>query len=343
MGKANSLVHPLAMQWAMTTKILGIAAVMIVLLVVLCFAADDTAPECLPVLLAYGFQPIPGYYPPQLWPEFAEGLSGTEIGTASKILLEPGHVMYMVEAASDEDRTVYISDYAVPYEPTVRDLRFYASRLDDEIAWIIEQRDVEQVDVIGHSMGGLVARAYIEAADFDPLLGSSDFPDYETVYRGDVRILITLATPHHGAAFGVLGPWFGPLPQQLAVGSRFLQALNRMEGSGVATALDPGVRYVSMAGQSCLGFGCSIRGDADACRRECVHEALLWEGHDLIIKMASAYLPGAENVACIGMDHADMHLHDALIEPIRDILRGEPAPEALYGTAELRRAGEGEP
>lgn len=64
-------------------------------------------------------------------------------------------------------------------------------RSNEETAAILQQRigqikqltGTSQVDIIAHSMGGLVARAYIQGDE----------------YQNDVHNLITIATPHHGA------------------------------------------------------------------------------------------------------------------------------------------------
>ena len=47
-----------------------------------------------------------------------------------------------------------------------------------------------QVDIVAHSLGGLVARYYLSCRAPD---------EFGTVYQGDVRRLITLGTPHLGA------------------------------------------------------------------------------------------------------------------------------------------------
>lgn len=293
--------------------------------------------EPLPVLLIYGFQPVAGFYPPQLWAEVAERLTGRNLADIVKLTLDVEHSLFFLASSDAATRDVFFSDYAMPYEPTVRDLRFYATRLSEEIAWITESESVGEVDLVAFSMGALVARCYIEANDFASVLGDPDYEDYGTVYRGDVRTLITIAAPHHGAEFAALGPWFGPLPRQLDPESPFLALLN--EGAeGETTALRSDVRYVSMAGQSCLGFGCSVRSDVDACRRECVEEGLDWAGHDLVILMSSAHLPGAENIACIGMDHIDMRTHPTMVESIERLLDSDPLADAVYASTELENA-----
>lgn len=61
--------------------------------------------------------------------------------------------------------------------------------------WIeraLRRSDFNEVDLVCHSMGGLVARSYIQSSD----------------YRGDVARLITLGTPHQGSAESYY-PWAG--------------------------------------------------------------------------------------------------------------------------------------
>jgi pimeloyl-ACP methyl ester carboxylesterase len=81
--------------------------------------------------------------------------------------------------------------------------------------------NLTKVDIIGHSMGGLIARSYTHN---------------ETIYRDDVRKLITVGTPHRGSSwidveFGKKGAaWFvtHKIPaEQLLANSPFLQKLNK--------------------------------------------------------------------------------------------------------------------
>ena len=314
------------------------SAVLAVLALVLVAAVVQgaTAEEG-PVLLVYGFQPLIGFHAPQLWSDLAIRISGRPVSEAETVWLDAWHRLFRLPALDEEHRDVFISDYGMPYEPTVRDLRFYAFRLSEELAWIEENAHAGALDVIAFSMGALVVRCVIESGDFETALGTSEIRDYGAVDGSAVRTLISIAGPHHGAEFAAIGPWFGPLPQQLDPSSSFLATLNDAsdgEGSGLA----PGVRYVSLAGQSCLGFGCSIRSDVETCRRECVVEGLAWEGHDLVIVMGSARLDGAENVPCIGFDHIDMRTAPVILDVLARLLRGEMIEEAIYATEELAQA-----
>lgn len=59
-----------------------------------------------------------------------------------------------------------------------------ATALKTRIAEVMSKAGATEVDLVGHSMGGLVARAYIQSS----------------IYGNDVAHLITLGSPHQGAA-----------------------------------------------------------------------------------------------------------------------------------------------
>jgi|GEM_PF-2951917 len=97
-----------------------------------------------------------------------------------------------------------------------------------------------QVDVIGHSMGGLIARDYV--------YGLPPHPD-------NVRKVIMVGTPNHGATFldKVLGnlatEWSGEhslASEQLYSGSAFLAQLN--DGETAGRHLSPDVQYGNIYG-----------------------------------------------------------------------------------------------
>jgi len=285
----------------------------------------------LPVLLVYGYQPVPGFRTTQLWEEFAEYLSANDIINAQTIQLSDDHKFYHLPAADAQHRDVFMSNYALPYEPTVRDIFFYTRRFVDEIDAMESQFGVSEFDVVGHSVGGLIARAYAEISDFESVIGTDDVGDYGVAYGGEIRTLITLATPNHGTMVASLGEWFSTMSRQLAPGSEFLKLLNTEHWlNGRLAALNPSVRYVSMAGQTCLG--CGLRLDEDICLRECVEEGLAWNGTDLVIMMASAYLPEAENCALIGFDHVKNHTDRIIAAAIEAMLAGEQLPAAIYAS-----------
>jgi len=83
------------------------------------------------------------------------------------------------------------------YSPFSSDIRDVAAELADVIEKLCEETGFERIHVIGHSMGGLVARYYVQR------LG------------GDARVhtLVTLGTPHSGTQVARLVPH--PLARQL--------------------------------------------------------------------------------------------------------------------------------
>ncbi len=93
------------------------------------------------------------------------------------------------------------------YSILTRDIRAAAAQLAQEVELLVAETGYERIHVVGHSMGGLVARYYV------------------TRLGGDERVhtLVTLGTPHAGTytAYG----WNSQLTKQLRPGSPLMQEL----------------------------------------------------------------------------------------------------------------------
>jgi triacylglycerol lipase len=87
------------------------------------------------------------------------------------------------------------------------DVRRSAALLGAQIERICEQTGSDQVHVVGHSLGGLIARYYVQRLHGD----------------SRVRTLVTLGTPHSGTLAAYLLPT--PLTRQLRPGSELLSEL----------------------------------------------------------------------------------------------------------------------
>ncbi|WP_394615412.1 esterase/lipase family protein [Lentzea sp. JNUCC 0626] len=87
------------------------------------------------------------------------------------------------------------------------DVRRSAALLGAHIERICEQTGSDQVHVVGHSLGGLIARYYVQRLHGD----------------SRVRTLVTLGTPHSGTLAAYLMPT--PLTRQLRPGSELLSEL----------------------------------------------------------------------------------------------------------------------
>jgi|GEM_PF-3373454 len=152
---------------------------------------------------------------------------------------------------------------------------------------------LQRVDVVGHSMGGLISRAYIElAADF----------------AGDVRKLIMVGTPNHGVGYldAALGRaaanWFDQhraASVQLYAGSDFMARLNAGEEAGAHLA--NGVEYANLVGRMHCYAGTHL-------------ECAAGDGYratDGVVDLGSARLAGVETFTFDGDKHSgDLFVYD---------------------------------
>jgi pimeloyl-ACP methyl ester carboxylesterase len=93
------------------------------------------------------------------------------------------------------------------YSPLLTDVADGAAALGAHIERICEQTGHDQVHVVGHSLGGLISRYYVQRQGGDRRVAS----------------LITLGTPHAGSLWAHVAPT--PLIRQLRPGSPVLREL----------------------------------------------------------------------------------------------------------------------
>ncbi|WP_062640450.1 esterase/lipase family protein [Streptomyces maremycinicus] len=96
------------------------------------------------------------------------------------------------------------------YSPLTCDIRTAAELLGRHIEEICERTGSAQVDVVGHSLGGLIARYYVQRLGGD----------------GRVRTLVTLGTPHSGTRVAPLANAH-PIVRQMRPGSELIEELSR--------------------------------------------------------------------------------------------------------------------
>ncbi|MFC8533670.1 esterase/lipase family protein [Streptomyces sp. NPDC057249] len=103
------------------------------------------------------------------------------------------------------------------YSPLTSDIRTAAELLDRHIEEICARTGHHRVDIVGHSLGGLIARYYVQRLAGDRR----------------VRTLVTLGTPHAGTA---VAPLAGALPivRQMRQGSAPVEEL-RLPAPGCRT------------------------------------------------------------------------------------------------------------
>ncbi len=99
--------------------------------------------------------------------------------------------------------------FAMNYLTLATDVRTAAARLSVEVERVVEETGFERIHIIGHSLGGLIARYYV------------------TRLGGDVRVhtLVTLGTPHDGTYAAYAVPT--RLMRQMRPGSGLMRELAR--------------------------------------------------------------------------------------------------------------------
>lgn len=110
--------------------------------------------------------------------------------------------------------------HAFNYNPLTHDLTRVAALLGAEVDRVRARTGAERVHLVGHSMGGIVARYYVQ------LLGGDE----------TVATCVTIGAPHRGSYSSYFG--VGPATGQIRPGSAFLRRLEE-------TARPSPVRWVS--------------------------------------------------------------------------------------------------
>ncbi len=96
---------------------------------------------------------------------------------------------------------------ALNYSPLEGDVRVLAARLAEQVERLVAESGYERIHLIGHSLGGIIARYYV------------------TRLGGDERVhtLVTLGSPHGGTVLGYALP--AGIPAQLRPGSALMREL----------------------------------------------------------------------------------------------------------------------
>jgi triacylglycerol esterase/lipase EstA (alpha/beta hydrolase family) len=102
--------------------------------------------------------------------------------------------------------------YTINYGPPYGDIEHFAEQLGAKIESVCAATGAARVLLVCHSMGGLVARAYVRQ-------------------RGPARIerIVTIGTPHHGSVFA--RAFIGRCLAQMRPGNAWLAELNRNEAN----------------------------------------------------------------------------------------------------------------
>ena len=106
--------------------------------------------------------------------------------------------------------------HSLNYSPATNDIRAAADNLAAEVEELVAASGHERINIVGHSLGGLIARYYVQRLGGD----------------ARVRTLVTLGTPHHGTLTARLVP--ARLGRQLRPGSDLFLELD-LPSAGLRT------------------------------------------------------------------------------------------------------------
>jgi pimeloyl-ACP methyl ester carboxylesterase len=100
---------------------------------------------------------------------------------------------------------------AITLRGKLRSIKDYEQMLAVEVERVLAETGSRQVDLVGHSMGGLIIRCYLA----------------DDSAEGKVRRVVTLGSPHAGSKLAVFG--LGKAVKEMRPGSSLLESLNRAD------------------------------------------------------------------------------------------------------------------
>lgn len=207
---------------------------------------------------------------------------------------------------------VYAVDLAPGLSPANGSIKGYAKVLEGFIKDVKQAEGVNKVDIVSHSMGGLVSRWYIQGND----------------YKGDVRSLQMLGTPNHGTPIGYY-PFLLPILGYGLLGTAGIQMLphswviNELNTGDplyysdfFPDVISPTVKYYTLTGTQGLAFPKSIS------------SLFLPGADDGVVPSGSVPLSGVPNFS-FALNHNDLHENTAALNKVYDILVSNNFPTGL--------------
>ncbi len=215
---------------------------------------------------------------------------------------------------------VYAVDLDPGIPPANGNIKGYANVLKAFIDDVKEAEGVNKVDIVAHSMGGLVSRWYIQGKD----------------YGGDVRTLIMEGTPNHGTPLGnvpFLLPMIYPVSffgvgtagYQMLPHSWVINELNTGDplyySDFFPDVISPTVKYYTITGtQGFTTFPQSLS------------SLFLPGSDDGVVPAGSVPLSGVPNFT-YSLNHTNLHENTAVLNKVYDLLISSNSPAGLPSEA----------
>ena len=194
-----------------------------------------------------------------------------------------------------------ISHASVDLEPLTGDIDGYAPLVERAVDALLAATGADRVTIVAHSMGGLVARAWMRACGTDR-----------------VARLITLGTPHHGTCLAAFGLGLNAAQMRRAAEGRAAQG---RAAAGRAACDEP---------PECAWLR-TLAGGEDAAARALVTS--IFSHHDNIVApQTSSELPGARNLAFGGVGHVALGRNRRVLDTVMEEIAGQAARQQAQAT-----------
>lgn len=247
---------------------------------------------------------VVGYYPneiPYQRSEIPDELADLdpEFFHGHKVVVDPGMALHIRRSAKDIRRTIWVFRY---YDLSDRRFDVYVKalvRLIQFIRALSKQDPPPKVNIVAHSMGGLIVRAAIQ--------GEHGFRDKS----GEViNKIVTLGTPHRGITFQLLKSWmFLDASDELEA---FYPMSREQEEKAPTSAANfkkffPPERMLTVVGTDYRSFGVTIASWANRLFSAANEFGTNYNRSDGLVKQSNAQVPGCPRTfvhKCHGGDNS---------------------------------------
>ncbi|HUP61501.1 MAG TPA: hypothetical protein VNA69_13895 [Thermoanaerobaculia bacterium] len=200
------------------------------------------------------------------------------------VVIDPAMARLLLERTKDLRQTLWVFRY---YDLT-RNFSAYAAALVRLIEFIrrlaqIKHESVPKVNIIAHSMGGLIVREAVQMK-------------YRSKEKAEELInkIVTLGTPHRGIAFQILKNWIGvEASEELQFFNPEFQETDKDRGYKEFTKFFDRKRLLCVVGTNYRSYGVQVSSWANRLFSVAGEFGANYNRSDGLVKQTSAEIPGA--------------------------------------------------
>ena len=201
------------------------------------------------------------------------------------VIVDPAMARLLLEKTKDLRHTLWVFRY---YD-LARNFSAYAKALVRliqfirRLAQIKHEQDVPKVNIIAHSMGGLIVREAIQV-------------EYQSQIKAEevINKIVTLGTPHQGITFQLLKNWVGvEASEELGFFSPEFQEKDKNRGYKAFSKFFNPSRLLCVVGTNYRSYGVQVSSWANRLFSASDEFGANYNRSDGLVKQSSAQIPGA--------------------------------------------------